>query len=229
MPARRSSGLPAALLIVAASPLQAAQPLVTDDAAVVAPKTCQIEAWARSMHDDGESWAQPACNFAGNLELSVGVAHSREPSSIVQLQAKALLFPRADGAWSFGVVAGGARDTGAPHGSSAFQIYYARALASWYPRSDLEIDLNLGATNVYGSGTSVLAGAAVQYTIVTNVQLLAETFRDEPGRGKWQVGIRYIVIPDRFEMYVGYGNRFNDSSDHSAIVGVRVQTPAFLP
>ena len=39
------------------------------------------------------------------------------------------------------VTAGGARDTAAPHSSSAFQLYSAKALASWYPRSDLEIEM----------------------------------------------------------------------------------------
>jgi hypothetical protein len=220
--------------IVSISAGQAAQPLVTDDAAVVAPKTCQLEAWSGLAHDDREYWAQPACNFTGNLEFSVGGARAQpdagEPSTLVQLQAKTVLFRRAEGEWSFGVAAGAARDTGAPHGTSAFQVYSAKALASWYPRSDLEIDLNLGAANVYGSGTFALAGAAIQYAIITNVQLLAETFRAEPGRGRYQVGVRYIVIPGRFEAYVSYGNRFNGpSSEWASIIGIRLQTPPFLP
>ena len=144
-------------------------------------------------------------------------------------QAKTVLFSLADGEWSFGMSAGGGRDTGAPHGSSAFQIYYAKALASWYPRSDLEVDLNLGAANAYGSGTLALAGAAIQYRVLGNVQLLAEAFRDEPGSTKYQVGVRFIIVPDRFEAYASYGNRFNGSSDQwSAIIGIRLQTAAFL-
>src|SRR5438874_961763 len=107
---------------------------------------------------------------------------------------------------------GGARDNASPHGRSAFQAYNARLLASWYPRGDLEIDLNLGAANVYGSGTFALAGAAVQYAIIEKVQLLAEVFRDEPGRAKYQVGARYIVIPGRFETYASYGKPFGGSS-----------------
>jgi hypothetical protein len=222
------------MLFVTASSVEAAQPLVTDDAAVVAPKTCQLEAWTRSAHDGRDYWAQPACNFTGNLELAVGGARAKpdagESSSLVQLQAKTVLFSLADGEWSFGMSAGGGRDTGAPHGSSAFQVYYAKALASWYPRSDLEIDLNLGAANAFGSGTFRLAGAAIQYTVISNVQLLAEAFRDEPGSTKYQVGARYIVIPNRFEAYASYGNRFNGPSDQwSAIIGIRVQTAAFLP
>ena len=125
---------------------------------------------------------------------------------------------------------GGGRDTGAPHGSSAFQLYYAKALASWYPRSDLEIDLNLGAANAYGAGTFTLAGAAIQYAVINNVQLLAEAFCDEPGSTKYQVGARYIIVPDRLEAYASYGNRFNASSGQwSVIIGIRVQTGAFLP
>ena len=234
MIANRSARLVTSLLFAAASSANAAQPLVTDDAAIVAPKTCQLEAWARSAHDGREYWAQPACNFTGNLELSVGVARARpdasEPSSMVQLQAKTVLVSSAERTWSIGMLAGGGRDTGAPHGNSAFQVYFARALASWYPRSDLEIDLNLGAANANGSGTFTLAGAAIQYAIISNVQLLAEAFRDVPGRGKYQVGARYIIVPDRLEAFVSYGNRFNGSADQwSAILGIRVQTAVFSP
>jgi hypothetical protein len=231
---RRSTCLIAVMLLTTASSVEAGQPLVTDDAAVVAAKTCQLEAWVLSADDGRAYFAQPACNFSGDLELSIGAARVRPDadgsSSLIALQAKTVLFSLADREWSFGMLAGAGRDTGAPHGSSAFQAYYAKALASWYPRSDLEIDLNLGAANTYGAGTFALAGAALQYSISDNVQLLVEAFRDEPGRGKYQVGARFIIVPDRLEAYASYGNRFNGTADQwSAIVGIRVQTAAFLP
>jgi len=104
------------------------------------------------------------------------------------------------------------------------------ALASWYPRDDLEFDFNLGAANSYGTGTFALADAAVQYSIAGNVQLLAEALRDEPRGSKCQIGARYIFVPDRFEAYASYGNRLDGSPDEwSAIIGVRIQTVAFLP
>jgi hypothetical protein len=213
---------------------RAGQPLVTDDAALVAPKTCQLEAWARSGHDAREYWIQPACNPTGNLELAVGGARIRpdadEPSSVIALQAKTLLSARGEGAWSFGLLAGAARDTGAPRGGPAFQGYAAKALASWYPRGDLEIDLNLGAANVYGQGSFALAGAAIQYAIVDRLQLLAEAFHTEPGAGRYQVGARWTIVPDRFEAYASWGDRFGSPADQwSVIVGIRLQTAAFLP
>ena len=59
--------------------------------AVVA-QDLSLEAWTRSTSDGHGYWAQPACNFAGDLELSVGGARAHpdesEPVSIVQLQAK---------------------------------------------------------------------------------------------------------------------------------------------
>jgi hypothetical protein len=62
------------------------------------------------------------------------------------------------------------------------------------------------------------------------MQLLAEAFRDEPGSTKYQVGVRFYIVPDRFEAYASYGNRFNGSSDQwSTIIGIRVQTAAVFP
>jgi hypothetical protein len=222
------------MLFAVAASVEAGQPLVTDDAAVVAPKTCQLEGSVRAARD-GALWAaQPACNFGGGLEWSVGAGRLRpdaDPSStIVQLQVKSVLDRTADGTWSIGVVGGALRDTGAPHGISAFQGYYAKGLASWYPRDGLEVDFNLGAANVRGSGTFALAGVAATGTLATGLQLLGEVFRDEPGPWKFQIGFRSIVVPDRFEIYASYGNKFGRSGAADVVVtGFRLQTPAFLP
>ena len=212
----------------------AAQPLVTDDAAVLPSKACQLEAWIYSTHGGNAYAAQPACNFFDAVEVSVGAARDRAapdaPTTFVQMQAKTVLSHRAEGNWSIGVAAGSARDTAAPHGKSAFQSHYAKALASWYPRDDMQIDFNVGGANVYGTGTFVLAGIAVQYAFVENVQALAEIFHGEPGPAKYQVGARYAVVPNRFETYVSYGNAFSRSSSTSWIViGIRLQTAQFLP
>jgi hypothetical protein len=212
------------------SAADAAQPLVTDDAAIVATGACQLEAWWHPTHDGREYWAQPACSFTDNLEFAVGVARAfpfdNSASSLIHLQGKTVL-PRDNGQWSFGLVASGDRDTGASHGRTAFQAFNAAGLASWYPREDLEIDLNLGVSYQYGSGSFVVAGGAVQYAPIDTLQFLGEIFRDEPGRAKFQVGLRGIVVPDRFEVYASYGNRF-DATQWFATVGIRLQTPEFL-
>jgi hypothetical protein len=68
-------------LLPVAFPARAAQPLATDDAAVVTPKTCQLEVWNRSTKGAQALWAQPACNFTGSLELSFGGARARSDSA----------------------------------------------------------------------------------------------------------------------------------------------------
>ena len=72
----------------------------------------------------------------------------------------------------------------------------------------------------------MLAGADVQYSPLDRMQLLGEIFRDEPGRAKYQAGIRFTVIPDRFEAFVSYGSRFaGRADDWWAIAGIRLQSP----
>lgn len=212
----------------------AGQPLVTDDAAVVAPKTCQVEAWTVTNRDATAYLMQPACNPTGNFELAVGIGTLRPDegtrSSWIQLQGKTVLFALEDKSWSFGVAGGAARDTGQPRGGPAFQTYYAKGLASWYPNDDLEFDLNLGGANTYGSGSYALAGAAVQYKIVDQVQLLAEVIKDAPGKAAWQAGGRFLVMPEQLEVYVAYRSSFGVWLNEWGVnIGFRLQTPAFLP
>jgi hypothetical protein len=220
--------------LVAAATAEAGQPLVTDDAAVLPTKTCQVEAWARWLHDGREHFVVPACSPLPDLELTAGGArtYANESgwSSLVQLQAKTASSQRIGETWSFGALMGAVRDTGAPRGSSAFQTYYGKALASYYPASNIEFDLNLGIAHTYGTGSFALAGAAVQYGVIDRLQLLLEAFRDEPGRAKYQTGIRYAAIPNRFEVYLSYGNRMGGvSTDWWSVLGIRLQSAPFLP
>ena len=232
---RRLRAFQAAFLALATvATAHAGQPLVTDDAAVVADKTCQLEAWIRPSHAARSYWIQPACNFGGNFEFDAGAARVEADgdaaSTLVFVQAKTVPFPRTADGWSFGVAAGAVRDTGAAHGASAFQAYYAKALASWYPRDDLEFDFNLGGANQYGTGTFALAGAAAQVLVVDRLQVLAEIYRDEPGSAKYQAGLRWIAAPQRLEMFVSYGNRFTRAAGPWFVTaGIRLQSPAFLP
>ena len=154
-------------------------------------------------------------------------------SSTFELQAKTVLIsPSGERRWSFGAEAGAARDTSMPHGGPAFQTYFGRALASLYPTNAVEIDLDLGLglANAYGSGTYALAGAALQYLVIERAQLLAEVFKDEPGRGGAQVGMSLPRDPEslrdvrelRPAPWLRPGQRL-------ATIGIRLQTDPFLP
>jgi len=220
-------------VVAAAAAVHAGQPLVTDDASVIDPGTCQLESWIRPFHQGHEIGLVPACNVLESLELSAGGSGVRTGGnafSTFQLQAKTV-FIRHDDArrWSLGAQAGAARDTSMPRGGPAFQTYFGRALASLYSTGDLELDVNLGLANTYGSGTYAIAGAAAQFLLVERAQLLAEIFKDEPGRGGAQVGLRFLAIPNRFELYASYGRRVgNGPANGWATFGIRLQTAPFL-
>jgi hypothetical protein len=149
-----------------------------------------------------------------------------DPLTVTQLQLKAVLFRTANAEGSFGALAGALRDTGAPHGSSAYQGYYAKGLASWYPRDDLEFDFNVGAANVRGAGTYALAGVAATWT-VTRLQLLSEVFRDR--RSRSFNDLRLIVVRNRPQTYASYGSQFGRSPAAAVVAGFRLRTPEFLP
>jgi hypothetical protein len=209
----------------------AAQPLATDDAAILPPWTCQVEAYVRAFRHGSETWLAPACNPGGIAELSIAAARVQADedgrSTLLQLQAKTLFVPRDDRRWSAGATFGAQRDTALPRGGSSYQTWYAKALASFYPTEVLELDFNLGQGYSHGTGRYALAAVAAQYQAAETLQVLAELYRDEPGRTKYQAGARYIAIPNRFEAYVSYGNRLGRHGGADvAVIGVRLQTPA---
>ena len=223
-------------MIATCSPVaQAGAPLITDDAAIVEAKSCQLESWIEFAYGARAYWGVPACNFTGNLELAVGgagVNPNGTPSSRqVAVQAKAVFAQGGNGLWSVGAVGGVIRDIGPVEGDASSKSYYAKALLSLYPSEALEVDLNLGASNVFGAGTTVTAGAALQYEVLPRATFLAEIFRDERGPGKFQVGARYAFDPAPIEAYVSYGNRLGSMSGETwwVIAGFRVYTRPFLP
>lgn len=212
----------------------AGAPLVTDDASVIDAKSCQFEAWVTSVRGGHDYWAVPACNAFANIELSLGfggVNPPDEPSSQqFVLQAKTV-FAGEEDVWSFGAVAGIAHDNGPTAEGASSRAYYAKALFTWFPHKSLELDLNLGASNDFGAGTILAAGAALQYEFLSNTVAFGEVFRDEKGPGKYQVGLRYAIVPERFEVYASYGNKLGSTASDTwrAVAGIRINTASFLP
>ena len=81
----------------------AGRPLVTDDATIVDPRSCQLEAWFQRAQDGAiERWALPACNVGGKLELTLGGARlsdNRRTANAGLIQAKTVLRPLEPGGW----------------------------------------------------------------------------------------------------------------------------------
>jgi hypothetical protein len=65
-----------AIALAWALPAHAGRPLVTDDAGIVEARACHVESWLQDESGSRAFWALPACNPAGNLELTLGGART---------------------------------------------------------------------------------------------------------------------------------------------------------
>lgn len=212
----------------------AGAPLVTDDASVIEAGSCQFETWINIARGGHDYWAVPACNAFANVELSLGVGGVNPadlPSSQQFVLQGKTVFAGEEDVWSVGAVAGIGYDNGQAAEGASSRGYYAKALFTWFPRKLLELDLNLGASNDFGAGTILAAGAALQYEFLPNAVAFGEIFRNEKGPGKYQLGLRYTIVPERFEAYASYGNKLGGSTGDSwwAVAGIRINTAPFLP
>jgi len=222
-----------ALLTLGAPDARAARPMITDDARVVDPKACQVESWARRNQDGtNEFWAQPACNFTGNLEVTVGGAVTRESGGSTRgsaqvLQGKTLFKPLDANGWGWGLALGTMRDPGAGGGRN----WYGYVPASFSFLDDrFVLHANVGWQRDQGTRRNhVTWGLGSEAQLSERTFLIAETFGAADGKPHYQMGVRYWLVPERVQVDTTYGNRFGGGGDRWISVGLRLLSPAFLP
>lgn len=223
----------ACLALAAAMDAHAGRPLVTEDASILDPKACQVEAWVQREDASGSrrTWLVPACNpwSEGGAELSIGAARNREDGASFQselvFQAKTLFRPTEKNDWGVGLVVGtlehrqldGRRD------------WYATVPVSVSRLDDrLMVHANLGWLREQGSGRHFATwGLAVEGQVTERLTLLAESYGLHEGRPLYQAGLRFEAAP-RVLFDATVGNRFG-SGERFFSIGVHVETPPFLP
>jgi len=219
------------LIFAAAGATHAGEPLITDDASILEKGVCQVEAWhrwaPRSAH---EGWLMPACAVNDFLELGVGGARYRDPHvgghSLLRLQAKSVFHRDPSDHWSAGAVAGVQRDGGHESRNSFVHDAAALGLVSFNALDNaLRIHANAGVVYRRSEYTTAAWGAAIEYDLRDDWTLLAELYRDAPGRPSYQLGIRYLLVTDRVELFASGGSRLGDRGDTwFAKFGARIQT-----
>lgn len=207
------------------------EPLATVAAAILDRGVCQAESWHRWSHAGGhEGWLLPACSVTGWLELAAGAARYREEDvgghSLFLLRAKAVAYRDPDERFSLGFVGAVMRDGGHEARSSPFHEGVALGLVTFHsPERTLRVHMNGGIVYRRDDFTTGAWGVAAEYDVRDDWTLLAELFRDEPGRPKYQLGVRYVLVTDRVELFASGGDSL-DRSAHGwfAKFGVRFQT-----
>lgn len=226
----------AVFMLMAIINAHAARPMITDDARTVDAKACQVESWSRKNRDGHEVWALPACNFTGNLELTIGgglgKVYGEPQTSDVVLQGKTLIKPLETNSYGVGLVVGTVRHPAIHTHRNLLGDVYAYVPVSISMLNDRFV-LHINAGMLRGQeerrnrGTWGL-GSETQLNPAT--YLIAETFGQSNGKNYAQLGLRYWVVPDRVQLDTTVGERLHSGpSERWFSIGLRFLTPAFLP
>lgn len=212
----------------------AARPMLTDDARIVDPKSCQLESWVRDSKNLTEYWALPACNVGENLELTIGGSlegehgHSSFANELYQL--KSIIQPIVINQTGYAIVLGNGRDPKRTM-NKAIQDWYLNVPIS-YPYNDrLVIHTNLGVTHLTDEHTEKMNwGLSSEYNYNERVDLISEVFNQSSNRTYFQFGLRYWLIKNRAQIDTTYMNSFNHiGEDQSYSIGLRLLSLPFLP
>lgn len=178
-----------ALAWLAAAPSHAAGGHhAVDDAAILDPGQCQIEAWADRQAGGSRSLAHvgPGCRV-GPMEISLNLERSRARGGATEASAGPQLKWAggiADGL-SWGAAASTTLRDRSPHRLGGTLVL----LGSWQPGATTSIHLNAGRDFLRGGEDGSRSGVAIEWMPSPAWSFVAERFRDG-GVNAWRVGAR---------------------------------------
>ena len=218
-----------------ASPsLRAARPFVTDDARLTNAGACQLESWTRVYSDSRELWALPACNPSGNLEVTLGAGLARTNGQAQTddyvLQFKTLFQSLTTNGWGMGLAAGTVTHTNPQPGPNGLGNQYIYVPLSRSLDDDRWIiHHNIGMIRDRASGLySATYGLGGEAQINARLLGIAEVYGDSRGNSFGQVGFRYAIIPDLFQVDTTLGNGLGGPNKRPWIsIGLRYTPTSF--
>lgn len=220
-------------IFLAAIPITsyAGRPMVVDDAALVSPKSCQLETWMQRNQDNKEFWAVPACNIGGNFELAVGIGHLNSDSdhnSFASLQGKTLIKPLETNDWGIGFSFGTQINTK----TTSHQDFFINLPMSLSILDDHFIfHTNFGWIHEnHSQKNSTTWGIGTEASISSPFSLTAEIYGNDRNDSFFQTGFRYMLYKDFIQLDASYGNQFSHLKDSSFFsIGFVFLTTPFLP
>jgi hypothetical protein len=194
------------LCLLGMAPAWAARPFVTDDARLTTAGSCQVESWMRSYEHSREVWALPACNPGGNLEFTVGGGRARQDAGPAThdyvLQLKTLFQPLGDAGWAWGLAVGRVLHPEIEPGPNQTGNQYAYVPVTMaFDRDRVFLHLNVGWLRDRASRQDRTTwGLGAEYALRPRLALIAESYGDDRARPYWQSGLRYSLIPERWQV-----------------------------
>lgn len=217
-----------------AAPAHAARPMIADDARVTDPKACQLETWVKNTKNMTEYWALPACNFTGNLEVTLGATSRRingaEHETDFILQGKTLFKKLETNSWGLGVVLGTIEHPLADKTKNTLGDFYMNiptSISYWDDKFVLHVNAGLFYDRE-AAKTSKTWGLGSETKLEKNTWLIAEAYGKNQETAYYQFGLRHWLVENRLQIDAAYGNRLN-SDEQWVNVGLRILSLPFLP
>ena len=209
----------------------AARPMATDDANIVDPNSCQLESWIKTTHTSFERWAIPGCNFGHDIEWSVGGNAQQEqqlPNTQFWLaQAKKRWRMVDDGGIGVSTTLGTQQTQVARPGQPVDHDYYVNVPVTIALGDDRFVHLNGGWVNHQSlKVTRATWGVGGEWPIRPDVIGIAETYGESVAGTRFQVGLRFWVVPKRMQIDTTYGNQVGQP-EHLRwfTLGIRLLSP----
>jgi hypothetical protein len=197
----------AALSLAVPTLCEAARPFNTDDARTVDPDGCQIETFYKEQraYSGSEFWFLPACNRLG-VEWTVGGNRIEGERNLV-LQAKKLLKPLETGGFGLAM-------SGGSFGGDAF----LNGIASFSLLDDWSvIHTNLG----YFENRPTWGIGLEQLVLPPRVYAILEMYGERGEKPTLHGGVRFWVLPNRWQIDSTYGTQQSDPVRRFFTVGLR--------
>jgi hypothetical protein len=175
---------------------------MTDDARLTTAGSCQLESWSRRYSDRSETWALPACNPTGNLEITAGGASLRgadkTQSTDAVVQIKTLFKSMPTNGWGAGVALGHVRHhPSVPSLVDQGQTYLYVPVSMSFSDGRWVTHSNLGWSRDRANGQDQLTwGMGLEVQLNRRWMWIGETFGNDRQKPFWQTGLRYQVVPD---------------------------------
>lgn len=229
--------LGAAALLATALPALAGRPLQTDDAGVLGPGECELEAVsARAREPDlrtRESAAQLGCHAGLLGQLALALSRSRADAagesaraSGIELNGKLpLVTPEDDSraAWSLGWSLQWARASGERrrHAASALTLVTTAPLG---PQWSLHANLGHERDEI-GRQRGTVWGLAAEHAGLgpaAAVAPMVELFGDDRGAPWWNLGLRLALQPERLSVDLSWGRQITAGRPQLLTLGAKL-------
>ena len=213
------------------APAQAALPLLTEDAAVLAPSDCEFEAGALSQRTGNTSALEQAltlaCGVGFRSQMGLAVGRSKEADARTEQRAlggKVSLWQGEDGA---GAALAGSAIWERSDGNWRQATLNLSAVYSQPVAADLTLHLNLGhRRNRIDEQQATPWAAALEHEgfAIGEMTLAptAELFGSDRRAPWWNAGLRLTLLSDQLSVGLSYGRQINPERARLAIASLKL-------